>query len=186
MFTNKYSKDDKDAIELEVAQRHAKRLVGEAMDKSASIVKEAELFRGRVEEEFNTVMRKKIGEITEKSDKFMDRANKHYDEITEKSAERIEEQVKANLVQLTDVFNKQLMIIQKDTAKEQENAKQQLRQSIEKTEKDYLSILTNTISARLPEIVAKAAGRSIDLKDHEALLMGALQEAKNDGVWSDK
>ena len=183
MFTNKYSQDDKEAIEAEVAQRHAKRLIGDALDKSASIVKEAELFRGRVEEEFNAVMKKKMVELAEKSDRFLEKTEKYFGELAEKSAERVEERVKTNLDQLADTFSKQLVVIQKDAVKEQENAKEEIKKNIEKTEKEYFALLTNTISAKLPEIVAKAAGRSIDLKDHEDLLMSALQEAKNDGVW---
>lgn len=183
---NKYSKEDKDAIETEVAQRHAKRLIGDALDKSASIIKETELFRGRAEEEFNAVLKNKISEISQKSDKFMERADKFYEELADKSAGRIEERVKLSLEQLTEAFGKQLIIMQRDAAKEQADAKEELKNNIEKAEKEYFSSLKKNISARLPEIVAKVAGRSIDLKDHEDLLMSALQEAKNDGVWDAK
>lgn len=181
---NKYLKDDKDAIELEVAQRHAKRLIGDAVDKSASIIKEAELFRGRVEEEFNVVLKNKMLEISKKSDSFMEKAEKYYGDLAEKSATRVEDRVKANLDQLADTFSKQLIVIQRDTVKEQENAKEEIKKGTEKLEKEYFTMLTKNISGRLPEIVAKVAGRSIDLKDHEDLLMSALQEAKNDGIWN--
>lgn len=183
---NKYSKEDQAAIDSELAQRHAKRLIGDALDKSASIIKETELFRGRAEQEFNEVLKKKMAELSEKSDRFLEKAEKYYGELAEKSAERVEERVKTNLDQLADTFSKQLVIVQKDTEKEREEARAEIKKNIDKAEKEYFAMLTNTISAKLPEIVAKAAGRSIDLKDHEDLLMSALQEAKNDGIWDSR
>lgn len=180
---NKYSKEDKEAAEIEVAQRQAKRLIGEALDKSASIIKEAELFRGRAEAEFNDVLKNKIKEMSEKSDKFLERANKHFEEIAEKSAERIEARVTAGLEELAATFTKQLVVLQRDTEQEQAEAKEEIKKTVDKAEKAYFETLKKSIAGRMPEIVAKAAGRSIDLKDHEDLLFSALQDAKNDGVW---
>lgn len=170
---------------MEVERIRARRVVNDALDKAESIVREAELFRGRIEEEFNEVLKSKIKEISQNSDKFLDLANKYYAELVKKSSERIEEAVAKKIEEISSTFDKRISEIKDEVLKEQMEAKRDTKERIKQLEETYLDDLRKKVGSRLPDIVAKVAGRSIGLKDHEDLLMNALSEAKNDGAWNE-
>jgi F0F1-type ATP synthase membrane subunit b/b' len=196
LFEQKKDQENPNIAEdiLESAHARAEKIIARAIKKSEEIVDEMEQFRDEMKGELRPVFKQSadsfIHTITEQSKQFSDACNELIPEIKEKYMSDVEKTLEGFKIELSKELVPLRQIVdvkvQEATAmlktrmdEEWMDAKKEIEEYKEQRKQQFAAEL----EAQISDIAKAAFGDSLTVTEHQQLVMKALEQAKQDGVF---
>ena len=181
---------------MELVHQNSERLMQESIQKATEIIHDTQAVKEESEEKLQNVLHqtakkhaglleKQLFEVSESFDTEFENLEKKYEKQAKKTLSQMESTGKAGLEKLEGILDKQTISLQNYLQHKVDIEFEKARSEIAQYKKAEMEKVKEDIHNLIKKTVVDVLGKSIPLDEHEKLILSALEEAKQEGIFGD-